>query len=321
MVTCHLSPDGDAVAALLAFFALLATCQVGSSRRQPLPRSRSYRFLPGWEDGRVSTVRTIRGAKRSCGQGVRCSKRIDNLPGLQRPGPARIPVSEHTEKFAATPSINIDHHPQQQRLRPAGPGGSLSCLCLRVPGGAHGAGGPAHLREIATVLLVGIVADTLGFRTARRPRQPQGGRVPHGKEGRPSPGSASPSLTPLAPALKLWGRVLSRARVEGRLVWAGVTGRCWTSAGATMEDADNLVDFIAGVPGTSAAFLFSEQDGKIRVSMRTSQDLNAAEMAARLRRRGPSASCRLHPRWPHGRGGGAAAEGGATAAGHAGGQA
>jgi nanoRNase/pAp phosphatase (c-di-AMP/oligoRNAs hydrolase) len=45
-----------------------------------------------------------------------------------------------------------------------------------------------------------------------------------------------------------------------------------------MEDADHLVDFIAGVPETFGAFLFSEQEGWIRVSVRTSGELDAAAL-------------------------------------------
>lgn len=188
--------------------------------------------------------------------------------------------SENREKFATTPVINIDHHASNSyygRLDLVDTSAASVCEYLTTIMEQEDL--PITL-EIANVLLVGIVADTLGFRTGATTATTLRVAASLMEKGASlSRASESVFNTRSAPALKLWGRVLSRARVEGRLVWSAITREMLDDCGATMEDADSLVDFIAGVPGTSAAFLFTEQDGRIRVSMRTSQDLNASEMA------------------------------------------
>jgi bifunctional oligoribonuclease and PAP phosphatase NrnA len=127
---------------------------------------------------------------------------------------------------------------------------------------------------------VGIVTDTLGFRTPSTTASTLRTAATLMEWGASlSDINERMFNTRSMPALRLWGQVLSRARMEPGLVWTDITEEMLKQCGATMEDADMLVDFIRGVPGTAAAILFSEQDGKVRVSMRTSIALSACDFA------------------------------------------
>ena len=279
-VTCHHSPDGDALAAILALSHSLRLARWDVRVVSPSPVPKSYRFLPEWES--VAVYRqddadrlTDPGAKAALldADVIVCLDCSD----LERLGSL---YSENREKFATTPVINIDHHASNSyfgRLNLVDTSAASVCEYLATIMEQEDL--PVTV-EIANVLLVGIVADTLGFRTGATTATTLRVAASLMEKGASlSRASESVFNTRSASALKLWGRVLSQAQVEGQLVWAVITREMLEECGATMEDADSLVDFIAGVPGTSAAFLFSEEDGRIRVSMRTSQDLNAAEMA------------------------------------------
>lgn len=280
VVTCHHSPDGDALAAVLAFSNSLRLVRWEVRAVSPSPVPQSYRFLPGWESIAVyrqdGPGQAIDPDAREALLGADMIVCLD-CSDLDRLGPL---YAENTEKFAATPIINIDHHISNSYyggLDLVDPSAASVCEYLTLLMEREDL--PITL-EIASVLLVGVVADTQGFRTGATTAATLKVAASLMERGA-SLSRASESLfnTRSAPALRLWGRVLSRAHVDGRLVWAGIDREMLDESGATMEDADSLVDFIAGVPGTSVAFLFSEEDGKIRVSMRTSQELNAAEMA------------------------------------------
>ncbi len=280
MVTCHKSPDGDALSAILALSSSLQLARWDVRAVSPSPVPKSYRFLPGWESVAVycedDTGCSADPAAREALLGADLIVCLD-CSDLDRLGPL---YSENREKFATTPVINIDHHVSNSYYgQLALVDASAASVCEYLTSIMEQEDLPITL-EIANILLVGIVSDTLGFRTGATTATTLRIAASLMEKGASlSRASESVFNNRSAPALMLWGRVLSRAHVEGRLVWAGVTREMLDESGATMEDADSLVDFIAGVPGTSAAFLFSEQDGKIRVSMRTSQDLNAAEMA------------------------------------------
>ena len=280
VVTCHHNPDGDSLASLLALSTSLRLARWEVSAITPSPVPRSYRFLPGWDS--VEVYRQDEPGA-SADPAARASLlNADVIICLDCSDLSRLNslYTDNAEKFATTPVVNIDHHVSNShygQLDLVDP--SAGSVCEYLTGIMEQEDLPFTL-EIANVLLVGIVADTLGFRTGSTSANSL--RVAASLiEMGASLSRASESIfnNRSVPALKLWGRVLSLVQVDGRLVWAAVTQQMLEESGATMEDADSLVDFIAGVPGTSGAFIFSEQDGKIRVSMRTSRNLNAAAMA------------------------------------------
>jgi phosphoesterase RecJ-like protein len=279
-VTCHHSPDGDAMAAMLGLSASLRLARWDVSVISPSPVPKSYQFLPGWDDVAVYRQdwpdQTTNPDARDALLGADVIVCLD-CSDLERLGSL---YTENKAKFEATPVVNIDHHTSNTdygRLNLVDRSAGSVCEYLTLLMEQEDL--PITL-EIANALLVGIVADTIGFRTGATTARSLKVAASLMERGA-SLWRASQAVfnTRSATVFKLWGRVLSRAQVDGPLVSADVTREMLAESGATMEDADSLVEFIAGVPGTSGAFLFSEQDGRVRVSMRTSANLNAAVFA------------------------------------------
>jgi phosphoesterase RecJ-like protein len=191
--------------------------------------------------------------------------------------------SGNVHKFETTPVVNIDHHPTNShfgRLNLVDSSAAASCEIL---GELMEHEDLPVDEDVATALMMGILTDTLGFRTpatSARTLRVAATLMERGASLSRISERIFNSRTPRT--LRLWGRVLSGTKVEDGLVWSEITSDMLAECGATLEDADMLVDFIAGVPQTDAAFLFSEQEGKVRVSMRTSGALDAAAMAKRF---------------------------------------
>lgn len=280
VVTCHVSPDGDSVAAMAALSSSLRLGRWDVLAVSPGPVPEVYRFVPGAE-----AIVTYPDAKDQSPEAVRVRQGIEEAEAivcldasdLSRMGAV---YEEHRAKFESVPVANIDHHPGNSlfgAVNVVDPSAAAACELL------------ATLMEqeelpitvpIATALLVGIVADSLGFRiptTSPRTLRVAASLMERGASLSRISEKVFNTRSPRA--LRLWGQVLSRTKVENGLVWSDITGDMLRECGATLEDADNLVDFIAGVPAARGAFLFSEQDGQVKVSMRGSGELDVASLA------------------------------------------
>lgn len=281
VVTCHSDPDGDAVAALLAVSQSLQRLGRWDVRAvSPGSVPASYQFLPGWE--RVEPyssdrLETPEGA--SITEAILAADLIISLDASDLPRLGLL-YSHNPSKLESVELINIDHHPSNTNFGTVNlvdPSAAAVCeLLVQIM---------EHedlpiTDDIANALLMGIVTDTLGFRTPATSATTLRVAAALMERGASLSRISAQIFNTRSPrTLRLWGRVLSRTHVDEELVWADITSQMLEECDAGLEDADTLVDFIAGVPGTSAAFLFSEQSGKVRVSMRTSDMLNAAELA------------------------------------------
>ena len=279
-VTCHVDPDGDAVAALLAVSRSLQLARWSVQAISPGPVPLSYRFLTGWD-----SVEAYSPEKMESPEGAKMRERLlaaEAIICLDCGDLSRLGTlySQNASKFGSVPLVNIDHHPSNTRfgtLNIVDPSAAAVCELLVVLMEQEDL---PVTEEVANALLMGIVADTLGFRTSATSSRTLRVAATLMERGASLSRISEQIFNTRSPrTLRLWGRVLSRTRVEDGLVWADITSEMLDECGARLEDADTLVDFIAGVPQTSAAFLFSEQGGRVRVSMRTSERLDAAELA------------------------------------------
>ena len=280
-IASHVNPDGDAVAAVLALSMSLRLARWDAQAISPSPVPAIYRFLPEWESVAVYSAEESEnsgGATRAAEMllGAEVIVCVD-CSDLARLGAL---YERYPRKFETTPIVNIDHHASNTgfgRLNVVDSSAAAVCEQLAVLMEQEDLPITA---DVANVLLVGIVSDTLGLRspaTSARTLRVAADLMERGASISKISERIFNTRSPRA--LKLWGSVLSRTHVENGLVWADITSEMLDECGARLEDADTLVDFIAGVPGTSAAFLFSEQGGKVRVSMRTSGRLDAASLA------------------------------------------
>jgi bifunctional oligoribonuclease and PAP phosphatase NrnA len=281
VVTCHADPDGDAAAAVLALSTSLRLAGWNVRSVAPSPVPLTYRFLPGWET--ILPYATGGGDVDPEAKGVLLA--ADVIISLDAGDSDRLGriYSDMPDLFTTRPVVNIDHHPTNTyfgTLNLVDPKAAATCELLASL--IEREGFPVTL-DIATALLLGIVTDTLGFRTSATTASTLRTAATLMEWGASlSDINEQVFNTRSFPALRLWGNVLSRARVEDGLVWADITGDMLEQCGATLEDADMLVDFIRGVPGTVAAFLFSERGGKVRVSIRSSLGFSACDFAGSL---------------------------------------
>lgn len=280
VITAHLNPDGDAVAGLLALCTSLRLARWEVQPILPSPFPSGYRFLSGWESVAVYSSDTVESPEGARARNALMAAEAIFCLDASDVGRLGAVYAHHASKFETTPVINVDHHPTNTRYGSANlvdPSAAAVCEMLTLIMEQEDL--PIN-EEVAFDLLVGIVADTLNFRTPATTARTMRAAAGLMERGASLSQIAERVFNTRSPrTLRLWGRVLSRARVEDGLVWADITSEMLDECQATLEDADHLVDFIAGVPDARAAFLFSEQQGKVRVSMRTSGDLDAAALA------------------------------------------
>ena len=280
VVTSHISPDGDSVASMAALSSSLGLGRWEVLAVSPGPVPEVYRFVPGSEvivvypdeqDNSPEAVRVRQGIEEA--EAIICLDAGD----LSRMGAV---YEEHRAKFESVPVAIIDHHTgngQVGAVNVVDPSAAAACELLAILMEQEDL---PITEPIATALLVGIVSDSLGFRISTT--SPRTLRVAASLVERGAPLSLISEKvfnTRSLPSLRLWGQVLSRVREENGLVWSDITGDMLRESGATMEDADNLVDFMAGVQDARGAFLFSERDGQVKVSMRSFGELDVAALA------------------------------------------
>ena len=267
LAVSHVLPDGDALGSLLAFGLIVRGLGKSCTLACVDPAPETLQFLPGVN----AIVRTAPGL-------------FDLVVGLDASDPRRLGEPFMRLAQAGQPSLNIDHHVTNLRFAAvnwvdptaAATAEMVFLLAdyLQTP----------LTPELATCLLTGLVTDTRGFRTNNT-----SARVLH---------ISSRLLTAGAPLfqimemtlerrslaqVRLWGRVLSRARLHGRILWSEVTEEDRRAVGIKEEGADaGLSSFLVSAVEADVAAVFVERNGKIEVSMRAMPGFSVAEAALAL---------------------------------------
>lgn len=265
----HVNPDGDALGSLFgAGLALRAAgAQVACSfAHQPAEVPASYAFLPGQEllvqPGELPEAELF--VALDCG----AAERLGMLEGRAR---------------AAALSINVDHHPGNDRFATyniVAPGASSTAeLVTDLLADA----GLALDRDIATCLYTGIVTDTGAFQyasatpdTLRLAADLRAHGVPHDVIAQEVFESSPFGY------LKLVGHVLERALLHERerFVYSWVTRHDLAETGVRMDETDKLIDLIRATRDADVAAIFKEQeDGRFRVSLRSKGRVSVGAIA------------------------------------------
>lgn len=272
VATSHVNPDGDGVGSLLAVTILLTRAgkKVYPSLPEPWKYPPQYEFLPGRES--LIAPESLPG-KCDVFIALDCS----NLSRLE-------PLEQAFERAGLT--VNIDHHEDNTRFADVNyvdPAASSTAeLVYRV---CEAASWSLDGRA-ATCLYAGLVTDT--------------GRFHH----RNTTPSAFVLAAKLAEAgvdvhgvareiyesqslqyVRLLGTALKRAqRLEDlRLVYSYITQSDLEETGATLAEAEDLIDYLRRVKGSGVVALFKElPDGTVRVSLRSGDGVEVASMARGL---------------------------------------
>ncbi len=265
-IVSHINPDGDAVGSVLGLG--LALEQAGKTVWMALAHGvpPDFRFLPGAdrirtyipEDARLDLLVAVDSGSR------------DRLGDVV---PQDWPVD-----------INIDHHATNTRyaalnlVEPEAPS-TTSILARYLP-----RWGFPLTQDVATVLLTGLLTDTLGFRTDSVTPETLRLAADLMEHGAPLHRLYYETMVAKAfAALKYWGFGLTRMRRFGPLVWSWVTIQDREQAGYTQEDDADLVNQLLRAREAQVALIFVERHGpRVKMSWRAKPGLDMGPLAQRF---------------------------------------
>lgn len=212
-------------------------------------------------------------------------------------------AAENAERFAAGPTIMIDHHVTNVRFGVA-PGGIDASF---IDSGAAATAEIVYLlarawdlpigSAAATCLLAGIYGDTLGLQTTSTAP-----RVVRVVADLLAAGADLTSLVnnfyrsrPFA-TIKIWGATLDRAEWCGKVVWSQITPEMLAAADATESGSGGVINFLTGTAGANATVLLNRGEGEWRAGLRTLvEEVNVAAIAEQFGGGGhrKAAGCRI----------------------------
>lgn len=274
----HVSPDGDCLGSCLAFAKALKLrghdCVVVSS--DAIPDMYSTLYDP--EDVFIGAVPPGPPATH-----IACL----DISDPRRTGDFYTANEASLKGETGVKVLNIDHHATNtqfgdlQLLDPA------AAACAEQVAVALDELEWAVDAEIARYILLGVVTDTLGFRTPATTNRTM--RVASHMMERGGNLQEIVNVVfntrPLS-AVMLWGKVLNGVTCEagGRVIFSRVTQQMLDDVGAREEDLEGLSSYLATVRGKVrvAAVLKEQENGTTRVSFRSNPGTDVARIARRF---------------------------------------
>jgi bifunctional oligoribonuclease and PAP phosphatase NrnA len=135
--------------------------------------------------------------------------------------------------------------------------------------------------QVATVLLTGIISDSLGFRTSNM--NPEALRLAADLMEK---GANLPELYQQAiinhtfEALRYWGQGLSRLQREDRMVWSSLTLSDRSAVQYNNNDDADLVNILSTIDDIEIVVLFVEQKGdRVKISWRSKPGIDVSQIA------------------------------------------
>jgi phosphoesterase RecJ-like protein len=278
MLPLHESPDGDCLGSCLAFARALRSrgydCAVVST--DPVPQMYAGLYDPE-----------------------------ELFVGASPPGPAATHIAcldisdprrtgdfynANEEAFLHKSDVkvlNLDHHATNLQFGDLNLLDTQAAACAEQVAIAFNELGWAVDAGTARHLLLGLVTDTLGFRTSATTARTL--RVTAHMMERGASLFDTVDLVfntrPLS-TLMLWSRVLAGISLgaEGRVIYVRVTKNMLKKAGAKEEELEGLASFMSSVRGSVkvAAVLKEREDHTTRVSMRSNPGVDVAAIARRF---------------------------------------
>lgn len=186
--------------------------------------------------------------------------------------------------FGSAPLLNIDHHLTNLNFGTVNlvdpQASSTAEIVLRlleymaVPLDA----------KLATCLLIGIVADTRGFRTNNVTIQIMEAALRLMMAGALLPYVTQHSLDRRSTtAILLWRAALALLQIEDRVIWTSIPLVMRRAVGHTGNGDAGLVSFLVGTNDADIAVVFTErEDGRIEVGLRAMPGFDVAQVALQL---------------------------------------
>jgi phosphoesterase RecJ-like protein len=262
LVTSHVRPDGDAIGSTLALALALSNAgkQVQAVLEDGVPTS--FRYLPG-----ADMIRKLPDGEFDLIISVDCSD-------LKRNG--GVLEAYHT------PDIVIDHHLTNEAY------GGLNLVEPEAVATASvlyrhmGEWGLPFSAPIAANLLVGLITDTLGFRTSNTTPETLRQAADLLELGADLSTLYYRSLVRRTfVEAKYWGAGLSSLERGDGMVWASLTVADRNASGYTGKDDADLINIVSSIDDALIAILFVEQDAGItKISWRgLKPDVDVSQIA------------------------------------------
>jgi phosphoesterase RecJ-like protein len=261
LLVSHIRPDGDAIGSLLALG--LGLLQAGKQVQMVL------------EDGVPATYRHLKGYDqvKHRAEGDFDLKVVVDCSDLPRAG-------KTLQKYGI-PDINIDHHKTNLRfaminlVEPEAVATSSVLLRHMVEWGIE------ITADVASALLTGIVADTIGFRTSNMTPEALRQAADLMEAGANLPEVYYHVLSSRSfQAARYWGAGLANLQREGRMIWTHLSLEHREVAGYTGNDDADLVNVLSAISEADVAIIFVEQrDGQVKISWRAQPGYDVSQIA------------------------------------------
>ncbi len=262
-IISHKNPDGDSVGANLALKNALKSLgkNAVSFAKDPIPASTEFlkgalEFQTELNPGEFDLVFAV-----DCGAAYMMKYEIDHPELLDK---------------SKTMLINIDHHPSNEHFGVVNVVDPSAAATVAIVFFLIQYLGAKITPEIATCLMNGLYSDTGSFRHSNTDPitlKIASNLVAKGADYKRIVKSQFHHNR--INQLKLWGRVLSRARLnEKGATVSAVTERDFADLGANPEDLSGVIDYLNSVPNSKFCILLAEdQRGNIKGSFRTQDDM------------------------------------------------
>ena len=268
LVLTHVDPDGDAIGSLTAVGNALARLgkQVTMACDDNVPGR--FRFLPltdKVQKGLPAEATFDLAIALDCGDESRMGRTFADL----------------TEKPFL---INIDHHATNTNF------GQINLVDAEATSTAEMvyelllALNVDITADIALSLLTGIVTDTLGFRivgVTPRTMEITGALMAAGADLSLVTMLAL-NLKPLS-TIRLWQLGLNQLKLDGGLAWTSLTHKAQQEISFNSPSSAGLVNILSNIEeAVMSAVLLEQQDGSVRVGLRSRPPYSVAEVALNL---------------------------------------
>ena len=136
-------------------------------------------------------------------------------------------------------------------------------------------------KDVANALLMGMITDTIGFRTSNVTPKFLRLAADLMEKGANLPSLYHQTLTAQSlPASIIWGRALSRIESKNNLAWTTITLKDRAAAAYQGRDDADLTNHLSSLENIDVAILFNEQkDDKVKVSWRSNAKFDVSKIA------------------------------------------
>jgi phosphoesterase RecJ-like protein len=263
-VACHINPDGDALGSMLGLAVALEALGKTVVRLCQDAVPFNYRFLPTSE-----AVAKCPPPAWSPNVAVGLDCDAEHRLGTVAPAVLHAPCV-----------IDLDHHTG------SGPFGHIRVLNSEASSASQVVYdllpylGTPLTTDIATCLLAGIIFDTGAFRFSNTSVSTFLAAAKLVEAGA-NPDSIHQSLFDNRPFsnIKLLGRALANALVDGDIAWSALTRKDFRETGAEETETEGIVNNLMAIRNIRAAALFRETGHGVKVSLRSRDGVDVAEIA------------------------------------------